>query len=276
MRPANVTVRARTAGAMTPSAPGSADRGGFVAPSMTRADRAQAVPDAHVLTPALHGDDRGTFLEWFRQDELAAAGHPFGLAQANCLGPPARRGARRPLRRRPARAGQVRDLRARGRARRRRRRAGRVADLRRVGRRPARRPRPAGAVHRPRGSATPSARWSDDSVGHVPVQRRLRPGAEHGINPLDPELGIELAGRPRAWCYREGRRRAHPRPRPGARACCPPRGVPAPSASGRPAAADREAATPRGARVVSDARDHPRGGHRAAGCTPSPWPSASS
>jgi dTDP-4-dehydrorhamnose 3,5-epimerase len=42
-----------------------------------------AVPDAHVLTPALHGDDRGTFLEWFRHEELAAAGHPFRLAQAN-------------------------------------------------------------------------------------------------------------------------------------------------------------------------------------------------
>jgi dTDP-4-dehydrorhamnose 3,5-epimerase len=42
-----------------------------------------AVPDAYVLTPAQHGDDRGLFLEWFRFEQLDAAGHPFRLAQAN-------------------------------------------------------------------------------------------------------------------------------------------------------------------------------------------------
>jgi dTDP-4-dehydrorhamnose 3,5-epimerase len=42
-----------------------------------------AVPDAYVLTPAQHGDDRGLFLEWFRSEQLDALGHPFRLAQAN-------------------------------------------------------------------------------------------------------------------------------------------------------------------------------------------------
>lgn len=44
-----------------------------------------AVPGAYVLTPAQHDDDRGTFLEWFRADELqAATGRDLDLAQANC------------------------------------------------------------------------------------------------------------------------------------------------------------------------------------------------
>jgi dTDP-4-dehydrorhamnose 3,5-epimerase len=43
------------------------------------------INDAYVFTPALHEDDRGTFLEWFRADRLAAAvGHDLNLAQANC------------------------------------------------------------------------------------------------------------------------------------------------------------------------------------------------
>ncbi|HYJ74288.1 MAG TPA: dTDP-4-dehydrorhamnose 3,5-epimerase family protein, partial [Kineosporiaceae bacterium] len=42
-----------------------------------------AVPDAYVLTPVQHGDERGTFLEWFRSEQLEAVGHPLGLAQAN-------------------------------------------------------------------------------------------------------------------------------------------------------------------------------------------------
>lgn len=43
------------------------------------------ISGTYVFTPAIHGDERGTFLEWFREDHLAgAAGHPFRLAQANC------------------------------------------------------------------------------------------------------------------------------------------------------------------------------------------------
>lgn len=44
-----------------------------------------SIEGAFELTPTIHGDSRGAFLEWFRADELEAAiGHPFTLAQANC------------------------------------------------------------------------------------------------------------------------------------------------------------------------------------------------
>jgi dTDP-4-dehydrorhamnose 3,5-epimerase len=43
------------------------------------------VPGALVLTPTQHSDDRGTFVEWFRADDLrAATGRDLTLAQANC------------------------------------------------------------------------------------------------------------------------------------------------------------------------------------------------
>ena len=43
-----------------------------------------SIPDAFVVTPAQFGDDRGTFLEWFRADKLAAAlGRRFAVEQAN-------------------------------------------------------------------------------------------------------------------------------------------------------------------------------------------------
>jgi dTDP-4-dehydrorhamnose 3,5-epimerase len=42
------------------------------------------IPHCFVLTPVLHADDRGVFLEWFRGDELeAATGRRFDLRQAN-------------------------------------------------------------------------------------------------------------------------------------------------------------------------------------------------
>ena len=42
------------------------------------------VPDAWMCTPAVFGDDRGAFLEWFRADALqAATGRSFTIVQAN-------------------------------------------------------------------------------------------------------------------------------------------------------------------------------------------------
>src|SRR5262245_39223778 len=42
------------------------------------------VAGAFEITPALHTDARGVFLEWYRFDHLAAeVGHPLDLAQAN-------------------------------------------------------------------------------------------------------------------------------------------------------------------------------------------------
>jgi dTDP-4-dehydrorhamnose 3,5-epimerase len=42
------------------------------------------IEGAYEVTPIQHGDDRGTFLEWYRFDRLAeVVGHPLALAQAN-------------------------------------------------------------------------------------------------------------------------------------------------------------------------------------------------
>jgi dTDP-4-dehydrorhamnose 3,5-epimerase len=47
--------------------------------------RGLAIGAAFSVTPLPHRDDRGTFLEWFRQDALTAAvGHDLAFAQANC------------------------------------------------------------------------------------------------------------------------------------------------------------------------------------------------
>ena len=43
------------------------------------------IDGAWVLTPRIHQDSRGSFLEWFRGDDFTeAAGYDFGFAQANC------------------------------------------------------------------------------------------------------------------------------------------------------------------------------------------------
>ncbi|HUK71970.1 MAG TPA: dTDP-4-dehydrorhamnose 3,5-epimerase [Streptosporangiaceae bacterium] len=43
------------------------------------------IDGAWVVTPRIHHDDRGSFLEWFRGDDFSdAVGYRFGLAQANC------------------------------------------------------------------------------------------------------------------------------------------------------------------------------------------------
>jgi dTDP-4-dehydrorhamnose 3,5-epimerase len=47
--------------------------------------RPLSVPGAFEMTPRQFGDDRGTFLEWFKDGVFAeATGHRLDLAQANC------------------------------------------------------------------------------------------------------------------------------------------------------------------------------------------------
>ena len=47
--------------------------------------RELAVPGAWEITPQLHADSRGVFLEWFSDPQFTAfAGHRFDLRQANC------------------------------------------------------------------------------------------------------------------------------------------------------------------------------------------------
>ncbi|MBB2940433.1 dTDP-4-dehydrorhamnose 3,5-epimerase [Actinoplanes lutulentus] len=46
--------------------------------------RPLTIEGAYEVTPVQHGDARGAFLEWYRFDHLAAAiGHPLDLAQGN-------------------------------------------------------------------------------------------------------------------------------------------------------------------------------------------------
>jgi dTDP-4-dehydrorhamnose 3,5-epimerase len=46
--------------------------------------RPLTIEGAWEITPVQYGDERGTFLEWYRFDHLAAVvGHPLDLAQAN-------------------------------------------------------------------------------------------------------------------------------------------------------------------------------------------------
>jgi dTDP-4-dehydrorhamnose 3,5-epimerase len=43
------------------------------------------IEGAWVFTPRIHGDDRGAFLEWFKDPAFrGSAGHGLNLAQANC------------------------------------------------------------------------------------------------------------------------------------------------------------------------------------------------
>jgi dTDP-4-dehydrorhamnose 3,5-epimerase len=47
--------------------------------------RELSIPGAWEITPALHGDSRGAFFEWFTDDRFSAmAGHHFDMRQANC------------------------------------------------------------------------------------------------------------------------------------------------------------------------------------------------
>jgi dTDP-4-dehydrorhamnose 3,5-epimerase len=47
--------------------------------------RPLAIAGAFEITPQLHRDGRGVFLEWFKADQFGASvGHPLELAQANC------------------------------------------------------------------------------------------------------------------------------------------------------------------------------------------------
>jgi dTDP-4-dehydrorhamnose 3,5-epimerase len=46
--------------------------------------RELSIPDSYVITPKKFGDDRGVFLEWYRFDRLAETiGRPLDIAQAN-------------------------------------------------------------------------------------------------------------------------------------------------------------------------------------------------
>lgn len=146
--------------------------------------------DAWSFTPRQFPDERGTFLEWFKADAVeAAAGHRLSLAQANHS--VSRRGVVRGVHYAavpPSQAkyvycprGRVLDV---------------VIDIRvgsptygwhdavvldDVQRR---------AVYISEGLGHAFMSLADDSVVTYLCSTPYNPGAEHGVNPLDPDLGL--------------------------------------------------------------------------------------
>jgi dTDP-4-dehydrorhamnose 3,5-epimerase len=153
--------------------------------------RPLSVPGALEVTPVQHADDRGVFLEWFRQDQFAEhVGHPLHLAQANCSVSSAGtlRGihfAQLP----PSQAkfvtcvsGAALDV---------------VVDLR-IGSATYGQwdavlidDRDRRAVYLPEGLGHAFMALEDHTVVNYLCSAPYAPGREHGVHPLDPEIGID-------------------------------------------------------------------------------------
>ncbi len=154
--------------------------------------RELAVPGAFEFTPVQHGDDRGLFLEWFKVDALrGAAGHPLELAQANLS--VSRADSLRGVHFADVPPGQAKYVSCP---------AGAVIDYMvdiRVG-------SPTfGAVDAVRlDTVDRRAVYLSEGIGHAFLALEdgstltylcstgYAPGREHGINPLDPALGLPL------------------------------------------------------------------------------------
>ncbi|MGQ0631420.1 MAG: dTDP-4-dehydrorhamnose 3,5-epimerase [Sporichthyaceae bacterium] len=149
-----------------------------------------AVPGSWVLTPRRHGDDRGEFCEWFRADVLSAAiGHRFDLAQANCS--VSRRGVLRGIHFADVPPGQAKFVTCA---------AGAVLDvvvdirvgsptfgawdsvLLEAGERR--------SVYLAEGLGHGFFAMTDDATVMYLCSTGYAPGREHGIDPLDPAIGI--------------------------------------------------------------------------------------
>jgi dTDP-4-dehydrorhamnose 3,5-epimerase len=154
--------------------------------------RELSIPDAFEVTPVVRGDDRGAFLEWYRHDLLeVAAGRSIDLQQANTS--VSRRGVLRGIHFADIPLGQAKYVTVtRGAI------LDFVVDLR---------------VGSPTFGKWDSARLDDaefhalflaEGLGHAflaltedatvsyLVSDVYRPEREHGINPLDPEIGLDF------------------------------------------------------------------------------------
>lgn len=148
------------------------------------------IEGAYEITPVQHGDDRGRFLEWYRFDRLAeVVGHPLNLAQANIS--TSARGVVRGIHFADVPPGQAKYLTCV---------SGAVLDVivdLRVGsptfgrwegvhlddvdRR---------AVYISEGLGHGFCSLTDGAAVAYLCSATYRPGHEHGVHPLDPELGI--------------------------------------------------------------------------------------
>jgi dTDP-4-dehydrorhamnose 3,5-epimerase len=152
--------------------------------------RELSIPDAYEITPKQFGDDRGVFLEWYRFDRLEEAiGHRFDLRQANTS--VSTRGVVRGIHFADVPVGQAKYVTAT---------RGAVLDFAidiRVGsptfgawdsvlldetdRR---------AIYLAEGLGHAFVALTDDATVSYLVSDVYNPAAEHGINPLDPEIGL--------------------------------------------------------------------------------------
>jgi dTDP-4-dehydrorhamnose 3,5-epimerase len=152
--------------------------------------RELSVPDAWEITPVQRADDRGVFLEWYRFDLLGeAVGHPLDLRQANTS--VSRRGVVRGVHFADVPPGQAKYVTAVH---------GAVLDfvvdirvgsptfgqwdsvrLDDVDRR---------AVYLSEGLGHAFVALTDDAVVSYLVSDTYSPGREHGVSPLDPQLGL--------------------------------------------------------------------------------------
>jgi len=149
-----------------------------------------SIPGAFVFTANVHGDRRGSFHEWFREAELTeSTGHRFGLAQANCS--VSARGVLRGVHFADVPPGQAKYVTCvRGAI------LDVIVDLRvgsptfaqwesvRLGE------DTPGAVYLAEGLGHAFMALSDDATVVYLCSEPYNPSREHGIHPLDPELGI--------------------------------------------------------------------------------------
>ncbi|MEV6596537.1 dTDP-4-dehydrorhamnose 3,5-epimerase [Actinoplanes sp. NPDC051346] len=152
--------------------------------------RSLSIEGAYEVTPQQHRDGRGTFLEWYRFDALAAAvGRPLDLAQANLS--TSARGVVRGIHFADVPPGQAKYLTCV---------AGAVLDVVvdiRVGS-----PTYGAWEAVPLDDQDRRAVYLAEGLGHgfcaltenatvaYLCSSTYRPGHEHGIHPLDPELGL--------------------------------------------------------------------------------------
>lgn len=150
-----------------------------------------SIDGAYVVSPKQHADARGRFLEWYRFDRLAGAiGHPLRLAQSNIS--VSTKGVVRGIHFAdvpPSQAkyltcvrGEVLDM---------------IVDIRvgspTYGRHEAVRldETDRRAVYIAEGLGHAFCALEDDTTLTYLCSETYSPGREHGVHPLDPELGIE-------------------------------------------------------------------------------------
>jgi dTDP-4-dehydrorhamnose 3,5-epimerase len=152
--------------------------------------RELSVPNSYEITPIVRSDDRGVFLEWYRFDKLAeVTGHPIVLRQANTS--VSKKGVVRGIHFADVPLGQAKYVTVTH---------GAVLDyvidirvgsptfgqwdsvrLDDVDRR---------AIYLSEGLGHAFVALTDDAVVSYLVTDTYNPTAEHGINPLDPEIGL--------------------------------------------------------------------------------------